>query len=301
MAKSIRNNILQKDIASEIIPELLEMFHKKSIELPREQAENIAGKVKELQNYQPRVAVFGKTGAGKSSLCNSIFGEDVAPVSDTEACTRAPQEYLLRLSKTNTIVLIDMPGVGESKARDEEYSALYTSLLPHIDLLLWVVKSDDRALSVDEHIWNTCVSTFVSSGCPVFVVINQVDKVNPVREWDVQNNSPGPSQQKLVEEKILALSTAFKVAANQIVPVSALEHYNIVGLVEAIVLALPNEKKLSFLNAVNDDVISDTAQKEAERGFFEAIADYAKKTYEWMKPYIPTILEGLLIVFGKRA
>lgn len=194
-----------------------------------------------------------------------------------------------------------MPGVGESKARDEEYSELYRSLLPHVDLLLWVVKSDDRALSVDEHIWNTCVSNFVSSGCPIFVVINQVDKINPVREWDVQNNSPGLLQQKLIDEKILALSTAFEVTTKRIVPVSALEHYNIVGLVEAIVFSLPNEKKLSFLNAVNEDVISDTAQKEADRGFFEAIADYTKKTYEWMKPYIPTILEVLLVVFGKRA
>lgn len=232
-------------------------------------------------------------------MCNSIFGEDVAPVSDTEACTRTPQEYLLRLSETKAILLIDMPGVGESVVRDQEYSELYRSVLPHVDLLLWVVKSDDRALSVDEHIWRTCVSSY-TSGCPVFIVVNQVDKLNPIRDWNSDKNSPGSLQQKLIDEKVSALSIAFKVDANSIIPVSALERYNIVALVEAIVFSLPNEKKLSFLNAVNEDVISDTAQKEAERGFFEAIANYAKITYNWVKPYIPDIIEVLIIVFGRR-
>lgn len=293
-------NILQKDLVSEIIPELLEFFQRKNIRISRDQTERIARKIEEIQNYQPRVAIFGKTGSGKSSLCNSIFAEDVAAVSDTEACTRAPQEYLLRLSGTKSIVLIDVPGVGESAAKDQEYSELYASLLPHVDLLLWVVKSDDRALSIDEHVWNSSVREFIASGCPVFIVINQVDKLNPIREWDSKNNTPGPSQQKLIRAKAASLSSAFDLAPAQVVPVSALKRYNISSLVEAVVFALPNEKKLSFLNAVVEDVVSDTAQKEAKRGFWAAIGDFIKNAFDGLKPYIPTIVEIVMIVFGKR-
>ncbi len=293
-------NILQKDIFSEIIPELLELFRTKNIHISRDQTERIARKVEEIQNYQPRVAVFGKTGSGKSSLCNSIFGQDVAPVSDTDACTREPQEYLLRLSETKSIVLLDVPGIGESEARDEEYSELYTSLLPHIDLLLWVVKSDDRALSVDEQVWNTSVHAFIAAGCPVFIVLNQVDKLNPIREWDTKGNSPGPAQQQSIAAKIASLSAAFQLSPEQIIPVSAMERYNIPGLVESIVFALPNEKKLTFLNAVLDEVVSDIARREAKRGFWAAISDFVKQAFEGMTPYIPAIAEVIMIVLGKR-
>ena len=290
----------QKDLVSELIPELFEIFRKQKIDISREQTERIARKIEEIQNYQPRVAVFGKTGAGKSSLCNSIFGKDVAAVSDTEACTRAPQEYLLKLSGDKAIVLIDVPGVGESEARDQEYAKLYSSLLPHVDLLLWVVKSDDRALAIDEHVWKTSVRAYLASGCPVFIVVNQVDKLNPVREWDCKNNLPGPTQQKLIAEKSAVLRTAFNLDADRIVPVSALERYNISGLVEAVVFALPNEKKPSFLNAVVEDVVSNTAKKEAKRGFWAAIGDFMNYIFEGIKPHIPDIVEIIMSVWIKQ-
>ncbi len=292
-------NLLQKDVFTEIIPELLEFFQKKNIHISKDQTERIARRVQEIQNYQPRVAIFGKTGAGKSSLCNAIFGEDVAAVSDTDACTREPNEYLVRLSGTKSIVLIDVPGVGENEARDEEYSKLYASLLPHVDLLLWVIKSDDRALSVDEQVWNGSVRQFIASGCPAFIVINQVDKLNPVREWDVKNNKPGATQQKLITDKVASLSSMFDLPTTHIVPVSAFEKYNVSTLVEAIVFALPNEKKLSFINAVVEDVVSDTAKQEAKRGFWAAIGDFIKGAFTNLKPYIPTIVEIVKIVFGK--
>lgn len=297
---SKKRNILQKDITSEIIPELLELFKRKNINISREQTERIEQRIEEIQNYQPKVAFFGKTGSGKSSLCNSIFGQDVAAVSDTDACTREPQEYLLKISGTKSIVLLDVPGVGETDNRDYEYEELYKNLLSHVDLLLWIIKADDRALAVDERIWKTLVAQFIESGCPVFIVINQVDKLNPVREWNTAESAPGPKQLELIEEKILSLSHHFDCSREQVVPVSATERYNISRLVEAIVFALPNEKKVSFLNAVVDEVVSDTAKTEAQRGFWESIGDFIKSAFDSVKRYIPTIVEVLVIVLGKK-
>lgn len=51
------------------------------------------------------------------------------------------------------MTLMDLPGAGESGARDTEYSALYREQLPQLNLVLWLIKADDRALAVDEHFY----------------------------------------------------------------------------------------------------------------------------------------------------
>nr|MDN1197076.1 hypothetical protein [Escherichia coli] len=53
----------------------------------------------------------------------------------------------------HSMVITDLPGVGESRDRDAEYEALYRDILPELDLVLWLIKADDRALSVDEYFW----------------------------------------------------------------------------------------------------------------------------------------------------
>ena len=300
-----RKNLFQKDlsdITGKDITDFLsgtalrDWFTRKNIPISDEQVEGLVRKINEIQNYQPRIAIFGKTGSGKSSLCNAIFDEDVAPVSDTEACTREPQEYLLTFHAKKSLVLLDVPGVGETEDRDQEYEALYASLLPQVDLLLWVVKSDDRALSVDERVWNNSVRGFITSGCPVFLVVTQVDKLNPLQEWNKRRHCPGPAQQKLIAEKVEALSRAFEVPAEQIIPVSATEKYNVACLVEAIVYALPNEKKLPFYNAVAEEAASPEAEEAARKGFFAAMLDFLTTSLQEVEPYLPTIMRLLKLV-----
>ena len=109
----------------------------------------IEEKVKEIRSYTPKVGVFGVTGVGKSSLCNALFGKDVAAVSDVAACTREPKEIFVG-SKGVGIKLIDVPGVGETIERDKEYFALYEKLAPELDLVIWVIKADDRAYAQAE-------------------------------------------------------------------------------------------------------------------------------------------------------
>lgn len=295
-----KKNILQRDIKSEIIPDLLELFRKRKVGASDDQLNGIAKKVAELGSYQPRVAIFGKTGSGKSSLCNAVFGDDVAPVSDIEACTRNPQEYLLQLSPDKAIVLLDVPGVGEAAHKDDEYVPLYKSLLPNVDLLLWVIRCDDRAMTIDLHVWNDLVKHHVTKGAPAFIVLNQIDRVNPVREWDARQRQPGPTQTKTIDGRRDIIARDFGLPRIDIVPVSAMEGYGITELVEQIVHRLPNEKKLPFLAAVRNERQSETAKKVAEEGFFEAIGSWVKKTFKVVQPYIPDILNVLRIVFGKK-
>lgn len=93
--------------------------------------------------------LFGKTGVGKSSLCNALFGKVICPISDVEACTRDTKDVILNIDGGKGIKFIDVP-VGESSQRDVEYGELYARLLPELDLVLWLIKADGRAMVSDE-------------------------------------------------------------------------------------------------------------------------------------------------------
>jgi len=102
-------------------------------ELTDEHKINIIQKIGNIISYVPKVGVFGKTCVGKSTLCNTLFGEDICEVSDIVACTRKTQEVILEVSGKRSITLLDVPGVGENGKKDKEYSELYSvSCFPNL-------------------------------------------------------------------------------------------------------------------------------------------------------------------------
>ncbi len=84
------------------------------------------------------------------------------------------------------MVITDLPGVGESRDRDAEYEALYRNILPELDLVLWLIKADDRALSVDEYFWRHILHRGHQQ---VLFVVTQADKTEPCHEWDMRRYS----------------------------------------------------------------------------------------------------------------
>lgn len=62
------------------------------------------------------------------------------------------------------MVITDLPG-GREPDRDAEYEALYRDILPELDLVLWLIKADDRALSVDEYFWRHILHGDISGYC----------------------------------------------------------------------------------------------------------------------------------------
>ena len=196
-----------------------------------------------LVHYQAVVGVLGKTGAGKSALCNALSGQECAEVSDVDACTRYPLEITLSYRDGNGLSLLDVPGMGESTAHDKDYAELYRRLLPELDLILWVIKGDDRALSVDEQVYRDIVRPYAERHrVPVMVVISQIDKVEPNQEWDWSHHHPGPQQAANAQNKRRSVCRLLAVPPAQVCMVSARAGYGLVDLVEAMVSALPTEK-----------------------------------------------------------
>ena len=231
---------------------------------PPELKEKLAGKLNEMSNYTPKVGVFGKTGVGKSSLCNALFGQDICEISDIKACTREPKEVLLSLG-TGGLKLIDVPGVGESSERDKEYHDLYQKLLPELDLMFWVFKGDDRAASSDEAFFKNIIRPYITAGKPFLAVINQADKIEPFREWNEKERKPGAKQATNIEAKRAHIAGLFHIPMNKVLAISANERYGLMELVDSIVHELPNEQKLVVLEKIKaaDDAEILAAQVKA--------------------------------------
>ncbi|GAL56408.1 hypothetical protein YkfA [Pseudescherichia vulneris NBRC 102420] len=101
----------------------LQSLQKSLSRLPQWVSESILHQVSQLTTYEPLIGIMGKTGAGKGNLCNALFTGDKSPVSDMAACTRKPLLFRLQLGK-RFMTIMDLPSVGESEMRDEEYATL---------------------------------------------------------------------------------------------------------------------------------------------------------------------------------
>lgn len=280
---------------------IVEEIEKLGGNLDEEQRKKITEKIREIRDFVPKIGVLGKTGAGKSHLCNALFGREVAKISDVGACTREPQRIIVEAGSSG-ICLIDVPGVGESPERDAEYTDLYKRLLPELDIVLWVIKADDRALSVDQIVYKDCVAPLTAT-IPTVFVINQIDKIEPLREWDVAARLPGAKQSENIRNKIADVGRIFDIEASQISAVSAAEGYGLSALVDQIVSVLPNDKKFGVVREAKKENVTPESEREAERGFWEAVKGYAGKAYAFYKEnkeVIHTAVAAIWSLFKKK-
>ncbi len=172
----------------------IEAIEKPLSSLPYSLSRHILEHLRKLTSHEPVIGIMGKSGAGKSSLCNTLFQGEVTPVSDVHAGTREVQRFRLS-GHGHSMVITDLPGVGESRDRDAEYEALYRDILPELDLVLWLIKADDRALSVDEYFWRHILHRGHQQ---VLFVVTQADKTEPCHEWDMAGIQPSPAQAPLM-------------------------------------------------------------------------------------------------------
>jgi len=209
---------------------------------------------------------MGKTGAGKSSLCNALFQGEVTPVSDINACTRNVLRFRLN-SGDHSLKLVDLPGVGESEQRDSEYESLYRNTLLELDLILWVIKADDRAFSVDELFYQRVMNGFQQR---VLFVLNQADKIEPCHEWDIRTSTPSAQQRANLKEKQSAVTAMFK-PHHLVCVVSAMSGWGIEEMVETMMRSLPDRATSPLATQLHGRLCTEPVKKQARDSFSHAV------------------------------
>ncbi|WP_448957403.1 GTPase family protein [Klebsiella michiganensis] len=234
--------------------------------LPHSLRNDILKHLRNLTQYEPVIGIMGKTGVGKSSLCNALFQGEVTPVSDVEACTRDVLRFRLS-SGSHSLLLVDLPGVGESKARDEEYTTLYRRILPKLDLVLWVIKADDRALSVDEHFYRKVMLAYQHR---VLFVVNQADKAEPCHQWNAISNTPSHSQQSTIEAKRSAVQQLF-LPHHPVSVISAQTGWGLDAMVETMMHSLPDRATSPLTTQLHGRLCTEPVKKQARERFGHAV------------------------------
>lgn len=242
------------------------------LQLTEKQKQEISEKINNILGYEPMIGIFGKTGAGKSSLCNALFGQDVCPIDDVAGCTRDAQTVELNMG-SNGIKLVDVPGIGENEEQDKRCEELYAELLPKLDMILWLVKADDRAMAADEAFYEKIVRSAVADGKPVFLILTQVDKMEPCREWNMEAHEPSVAQFRNIHRKAELLADEFGLRSSQVIPVSAEEKYNLTKLVDEMIFALPAEQNLAVYRAVNGEYRSAESGRYVKDNIFDVVGE----------------------------
>ncbi|NTZ50423.1 GTPase family protein [Citrobacter gillenii] len=252
--------------------------------LPQWVSERILQQINQLTHYEPAIGIMGKTGAGKSSLCNALFAGEVSPVSDVAACTREPLRFRLQVGE-RFMTLVDLPGVGESGARDNEYAALYRDQLPRLDLVLWLIKADDRALVTDEHFYQQVIGEAYRH--KVLFVISQTDKAEPGSGGDKLSTE----QKQNISRKICLLHELFQ-PVHPVCVISVRLQWGVRVMAEQMIKCLPREASSPVVVHLQRPFHTTVVQEQARNDFGETIGTVLDSVSAF--PLIPAPVRAII-------
>lgn len=163
---------------NEIIDKLKKLFSSVNFQKYPSFIDDLFTLIKELQKARKQKFTFlivGRTGVGKSSTINSLFGENIAPEGKYDPTTMEVKTYEHQINNIK-FRIIDTPGlcdnIPESK-NDEKYINLIKNKVKQIDSLWFVTRLDDSRVTADEmrgikiiseafsvNVWNYAVIIF---------------------------------------------------------------------------------------------------------------------------------------------
>jgi small GTP-binding protein len=189
-----------------------------------------------------QVMVAGKTGHGKSSLLNALVGRSLFATSGCEVCTRKMEscEFQLPSHPNHYFSLVDLPGIGESEKMDSTYLSWYSNLLKKSEVILYVLRADQRDFSTD---LNAFKSVLPDPG-KLVVVLNQMDKIEPVtRKISGQLTV---EQSRNLKRMIRHIAQTLDIKESTIFPVSSTQNWEVTRLVKVLAHKLQHSPRVKL-------------------------------------------------------
>ncbi|MEZ9314999.1 GTPase family protein [Vibrio lentus] len=143
-----------------------------------------------------RIVLVGQTSSGKSSLINALKQElvaevDVLPSTDTSTVYNA-------FVDDNDVRVVDLQGLDGNPKTE----ALMLKEMTQADVVLWVLKANQSARDLDKQLKDRFDAFYddpknISRKKPIVVsVVNQVDRLKPVDEWQPPYDLENPISAK---------------------------------------------------------------------------------------------------------
>jgi predicted GTPase len=131
-----------EDVKKQLFQQMRKFLSKDDLNL-------VLSKLRNESSRPPKIAIFGKSGVGKTTTINSLFNAKWKTSHTIEGTTSA-QMRSFSLSTGGTLDVVDLPGYGRSTTQDEEYDKIYQEFIPTCDLVLLIVQANSRDLADDQ-------------------------------------------------------------------------------------------------------------------------------------------------------
>lgn len=253
-----------------------------------------------LKEQKINIMITGATGCGKSSTINALFNTDVAKVGvGVDPETMEIEKYEL-----DNLILWDTPGLGDGKEADNRHAKNIIKKLAEvdengkaiIDLVLVILDGGTRDLGTSYELINNVIIPNLGKEKDkrILVAINQADMAMKGRNWDYEKNEPNQQLVNFLEDKVRSVKERVKEATGvNIEPIyysagykeeggEQCRPYNLSKLLYYIVKATPSEKRVAYVNNINedpemwkdDDELMDYT-KETQKSIWSSIVDGA--------------------------
>jgi len=172
---------------------------------------------------EPRIALIGRRGAGKSSLINALFGEAKQFVSPVQAGTGRGKWFWYPSEDEKKIRLLDSRGLGESEKPIEstEEASAFDQLKKELeaeqpDVLLFLIKGKETDARIEEDLRElNLLRSFVKEthqyDVPVICVVTQVDELDPPYYKEVPFNA-NPIKAANIQAAVALMEKRFQEA-----------------------------------------------------------------------------------------
>lgn len=225
----------------------------------------------QLKEQKINLMITGATGCGKSSTINALFNTEVAKVG----VGVDPETMEITKYELDNLVLWDSPGLGDGKEADNRHAKNIIKKLNEkdkdgnllIDLVLVILDGSTRDLGTSYELINQVIAPNLGEDKDnrILVAINQADVAMKGRYWDYEQNKPEPQLVKFLEDKVDSVRKRIKegtgintepiyyCAGFKEEGMEQCRPYNLSKLLYYIIKYTPKEKRLSYIDNINQD------------------------------------------------
>ncbi len=166
----------------------------------------------------------------------------------------------------------------ESATSDRE---LYREWISKLDMVLWVLKADARAFSVEEQFYQTVFTEYNGELPAITWVLNQVDKIEPVEQWHLASAQPSKQQQVHITLKRHAIAKQMHISVDTIIPISVKGRYHLPQLVETIITHLPKQARSPLIPHLQNTYQTTTVINHARSSFGDTVVDIIERVIDF--------------------